>query len=680
MLDYLNDSEYSFSTTYSISEPTEKNDYAPSKDDLKIEENIKDYPLRCPICWKIPRIYFNLKTNNYCILCDEKHKNIYLSFEDLIENADKKFSSLLCHQCKKESDLLYKCNDNNFFFCQKCKENYDSNNFIATNEIDITCPKHHNKYIFYDAKNNKHLCEKCFYEREENLIPIEQYVNYKDTIERNNKKVIENIKMWNNISRIINKWLESLNDKFNGLLSSIGNYCLLQQKIVNYIKSENSYYNLNNNFNIFSNYEAINNEKADNFIRRINEYLNFKYIKKLDFCSTSKYLIDILEEFNKTEIIIESKTNINPEEENSKIENNEKDQILKNKEIKLIKDMNKKKFELNEKVKCIIPFDKDNDNHDFILLGLNSGEIKICETKDDRLNEKLSIKEFKREISHICEIDQNLFVASDINNNLKIIQAAKDLNKYTVIKDLNFEHYTKINKLISLPILSYFKNRHYFAMAADNSILIYKSNKMPINLDPPYPQYHAKIEEFSIVQPSFSNKEEELTFHFEKKIQTKKEVLNMIELNDKYLGVLFIESKSLKLYNTQQEFKDETNLSNIIPNSDCFMKVSKTKKELIIGYDGGFNVIDFDNIKKVKNIKFKQKVEFFDFIDYNNIMCLSVFNNEIYIKQYKFKDGLREMNKISEAIVLNDNKITNFFIMKNKVYYIDGSNIISYYE
>ena len=154
----------------------------------------------------------------------------------------------------------------------------------------------------------------------------------------------------------------------------------------------------------------------------------------------------------------------------------------------------------------------------------------------------------------------------------------------------------------------------------------------------------------------------------------------MIELNDKYLGVLFIESKSLKLYNTQQEFKDETNLSNIIPNSDCFMKVSKTKKELIIGYDGGFNVIDFDNIKKVKNIKFKQKVEFFDFIDYNNIMCLSVFNNEIYIKQYKFKDGLREMNKISEAIVLNDNKITNFFIMKNKVYYIDGSNIISYYE
>ena len=77
------------------------------------------------------------------------------------------------------------------------------------------------------------------------------------------------------------------------------------------------------------------------------------------------------------------------------------------------------------------------------------------------------------------------------------------------------------------------------------------------------------------------------------------------------------------------------------------MKVSKTKKELVIGYDGGFNVIDFDNIKKVKNIKFNQKVEFFDFIDYNNIMCLSVFNNEIYIKQYKFKDGLREMNKIS---------------------------------
>ena len=681
MQDYLDASEFSFSTNYSISEPTERNDFVPSKDDLQIEENIKDYPLRCPVCWNIPRIYFNFKTNNYCILCDEKHKNIYISFEDLIENTDKKFSSLLCHQCKKESDKMYRCNDNNFFFCQKCKENSDSNNFTEINEIDSTCPKHHTKYIYYDAKNNKHLCDKCFHEEKEYLIPIETYVNYKDTIENNYKKVIENIKMWNNISRIINNWLKTLNDKFNGLLSSIGNYCLMQQKIVNFIKSENSYYNSNNNYNIFSNYEAINNEKADNFIRSINEYLNFKYIKKLDFCSTSKYLIGILEEFNKAEIIIESKTNIKPElkgekEEKEYNEYNELYQIPKNKEIKLIKDMNKKKFELNSKINCAIPFNDDNN----LLLGLDSGEIKICETKDNGLFEKLSIKEFQKEISHICDVDKNLFVATDIIQNLKIIQVKEDLKKYTIIKELNFEHYNKINKIISLPTLSYFKNRHYFAMAADNYILIYKSNKMPIDLDPPYPQYHAKVEEFSIVQPSFSNKEEELTFQLEKKIQEKKEVINMIELNDKYLGVLCTESKSLKLYNTQKEFKDDINLAKTIPNSDSFMKVSKTKKELVIGHDGGFNIIDFDNIRKVKNIQFKQKVEFFDFINSHNIMCLSLSNNEIYIKQYKFKDGLKEMNKISEAIVLNDNKITNFFIMKNKVFYFDGSNIISYYE
>ena len=64
--------------------------------------------------------------------------------------------------------------------------------------------------------------------REKKLNKISFEINY--------KKVIENIKMWNNISRIINNWLKSLNDKFNGLLSSIGNYCLLQQKIVNFIK------------------------------------------------------------------------------------------------------------------------------------------------------------------------------------------------------------------------------------------------------------------------------------------------------------------------------------------------------------------------------------------------------------------------------------------------------------
>ena len=35
------------------------------------------------------KIYANFKTKNYCLMCDDNHKNIYMSFEDLIENANK---------------------------------------------------------------------------------------------------------------------------------------------------------------------------------------------------------------------------------------------------------------------------------------------------------------------------------------------------------------------------------------------------------------------------------------------------------------------------------------------------------------------------------------------------------------------------------------------------------------
>ena len=110
MQDYLNETEESFSTNFSIS--TLKNNLWPTKGDLKVEENIKDYPIRCPTCYTIPQFYFNLNGNNFCTLCDKKHKFMYTSFEDLIENCDKKLSSVLCHQCKNESDLMYICPDN----------------------------------------------------------------------------------------------------------------------------------------------------------------------------------------------------------------------------------------------------------------------------------------------------------------------------------------------------------------------------------------------------------------------------------------------------------------------------------------------------------------------------------------------------------------------------------------
>ena len=680
MDEFINDDEF-ISETYSISEPTLTDALAQPNFDLKIEEKVTDYPLRCSSCWTIPRLYFNLNANNYSLICNEGHKNIFMSFPDLIEDADKKLSSLLCHQCKKESDKMFRCNDNNLFFCSECKNNVDSNNFTEIQKIDTECPKHHKKYKYYDTKVYKNICDECLKEIKENYLEnknffeIEKNVNYKDTIDKYHKKAIENIKMWNNTSRIINDWLKKLNDKFHEFLSSIENYCLLRLKIVSYLKNENKYLNYINNYNIYSNYEAINNENADSFIRKINEYLSVKYNKNYNLSTMSTFLIKILDEYNKNEIKIESKINNNIQ--NIEKENSEKKH--NNKEIKLIASMDKKHFQVDSKINCLIPFNQEN----YLLLGMKKGEISVCEAKGNDFKEKINIKEFDQEITHLCEIDKNLFIASDINNKIKIIQIKNNFSEYEIIKTLTFEQYNKINKIISLPIISYFQNRHYFSIAIDQYLFIYRSNKMPQYLEPPYKYYHNNIEEFSIVQPYEMQNNEKFNFTLEKKSKYKNIVENILEISDKYLAVICTDSKDLTLLYTQNNFKEETNLPNAIPKNKCGMKVSNTKTELVIWYDGGINIINITNLKnekKVRNITFKQNIKFFDFFDKNSFMCLSLVNNEIYIKQYKFKNEFKECKKISEAIVLSENQVTNFFIIKDKIYYIDESNLIHYYE
>lgn len=677
MQDYFDEFDFNNSTFDSISEPTFKNELIQSKDYLKIEENIEDYPIRCPTCWRIPLLYSNLNENNYAINCEANHKNIFMSFDGLIDNTNKKFGSLLCNQCKKESDLMYQCTDNNLFYCPKCKEKSKSKNFIEIKDIDTTCPIHKYKFKFYDTKNLKHLCSEChkeYFEEEnnlENLITIENYVNYKDTIDRYSKKAAENIKMWNSVSGIIKDWLKNFNDKYKEFLSSIGNYCILQQKLVNFLKKENNYLNYNNNFHIYSNYVAINNEKADSFIRSINNYVNFKYNKNSDICTMSKFFIDILDEFYKNNINIESKIDIKNEEKGEEKNIKEMD-----KKIKLLKHMNKKKFELDSKITSLIPFNKEKN----LILGLSNGDIIICETKDDDLMEKLKIKEFDKGISHLCEIDKNLFAASDITNNTKIIQIEEDFNSYTVIKYIILEHDNKLNKIISLPIISYFKNRNYLAIALEKEIIIYKSNKMPTNLEPPYTHYHAKLQEYSIDQPSSIDDKKILEFNIDKRVRLESQVKNILEINDKYLAVICENSKNLILVNTQKDFNIESSLHINIPNGDCYMKVAKSNKEFVIAYNGGLIAINLDNFTKVHHIKLKQNLKIFDFYGSNNIMFLSLKNDDIYIKQYKYENGFREITKLSEIIVLEDNQITNFFIVKNKIYYINNTNLIHYYE
>ena len=676
MDDYINESEFSFSESYSITPLTINENNASSNINLEIEENTKDYPIRCLNCWNIPRLNADFKAKKFITICDNHHKNIFMSFDDLYQNSNRKLSSLLCHQCKKASDKMYRCNDNNFFFCENCKNSQKSNNFCELNDIDITCPKHNNKFKYYDKDDRRHLCDECFkensenYEIDENYIDIENYVNYKETIDKYNKKAIENIKMWNNTMRIVNDWVKKINDKINDFLNSIKNYCLLQQKIVNFLNCKNSYLKYNNNYNIYYNYNAINNKKIDNFIRKINEYLNYKYNKNSDIGSISKFLIDILNEYDNKEMITETDNNMESKDKLAK-----KNPNIKN-DVKLVNEMQKKIIELSSEIKTLKLFDKEK----YFILGLKSGEITINEQKESNLDEKIKIKEFDFPINQICEIDKNLIIASDEKNHCKIIQIKEDFSEYSIIKRLDFLEEDKIYKIISLPILSYYKNRHYFAISRNKSISVYKSNKMPINSDPPALGYHNQLEEFSIVQPSFTENNEELNFFMENNIQLNNPAINIRELNEKYMAVAIPNGKVLMILNTQKDFKEEIKLNNIISNNYCPMKITKERKELIIGNKLGFSIVEINDLKKIKNIKIKHNVLFLDSLGKNTLCLLIKKSEDFIIRQYEFKNEFTDINKTSELNVLNENDIVDFFIYKNKLYYIDNSNKIYYFE
>ena len=680
-----------------------------------IEENKMNSPLRCPQCWRIVRTSIDFSKNQYISNCDLNHKTNYNSFELFYENTNKDLKNLLCQNCKKKEEdfsKMFCCLECNLFFCSECKNKHTEekkhSKFIDLNKFDNYCDKHDEPFNYFDNNTKKNICEKCYNEEikndsnnKKNIAEASKYNDYKKTIDINFNKANENFKMWKNTIKSINNWLENIKIKFNNYMNSIYNYTLLQLKTISFLKDEINYEKYKNNFNVFYSYNTINNIEIDNYIKYLNENIKKNYNENDNIYNMSQFFLDILNDYEKKDLNIKSKENLlieyknrNPAIEKLRSDDKKLDEILFK-----VENMEEKKYELKSVVKCLTPFDSNN----YLIIGYNTGEIELCkeniinkEENDLNLDIKLKIKEFSTEISNICSIDNDKIVASDILNNIKIIQFLDNLKNYSVIEKLELlEDVNNIYTIAHLPIFSYYRNRHYFCLGDDNNLLVYKSNKMPKDLKPPNLNYHDIVEEFSIVQPTliFDNNEnnngnnnkieknkDSIKFNIEKEIKIKSAVHCILEINEKFVVATCPKINCLKIYNSQNGFKEISDIPIQVSEGNNTLSLAKDKKKFIVANVGGFSVIDINNFKKMNKFHLGQKITCINYYQFPDLfVCISIKDENTYIKQYKF-NGSKNCSKFSQKIINSSQKINNLINIDDRIYYLDNTNLIHFYQ
>ena len=651
--------------------------------------NIKYYPIRCSDCSNIAIFNGDFKKNYFYTKCDNQHKNEYYSFFSFLEGANKDLKNILCNLCKKSEDEvnLFKCNDCNLFFCNNCKFNhYKMNNQICfqdINKIDTYCSIHDEKYKYYNIEKKLHLCEICYKNANEKkyVIEIEKILEDKENINNEYQNAINNNLICKNIQKHFYNWLNDLTKKVKQFCETLNNYYLTQKLVLN----NNNINIYNNNFNAITNYESFNKNKnnIDIYIQQINNKIN---IKNMDFEKMSKNYIHLLNNFNKINFSVESER-ISVEYINGKIkmldENEDKSNINIMKKIKKlnkeIETMKRLKLEFNSQATSFCSLNYENN----LVIGLKSGKIEIFEfIQEENFKNKLKINEFQNEIKFICELDINLFAATDGQTNIKILKLINNMQNYTVIQILNLkEDSESIYSIINLPILSYNKKRHYFCIGDENHILIWKSNKQPkYQIDMCINQKHSFYSEENEKNQNEdnNNKDETLYFTLVKDIELKTLTRCLIEVNEKYIAAACTKENTIKFFNVQKEFQLETEVKGIPASCGSnILSLIHNGNILIIGCKNGFSFISIKNLKLVKEVHCKYGVTCLETLTKNGIICCCEDRNENKIKYYKIDEHSLELKKSSEKKAYN-NEIWNLKIINNRIFYTNNNNDIIY--
>ena len=629
----------------------------------------ESYSIRCPKCYSIPKLNADFKNDIFSIKCENNHFLEYNSYISLSENTSRNLCNILCNVCKKSSSEIdiYRCNECFLFFCNKCKvkhEKINHSNFIELNKIDTYSCKNKNNEILKDISEiNKEI-----------------------------EKVEENINRTHKFLNLFNEWLKEISNKVNNYSKTLNNYFMMQKKIVNYIKKsyENSEKNNYYNYYALTNFENFknNNYFINNYIQTIDNTINNVYNNNNPIDKNSLLFCKILINFEKINNFSINK-DINQISEYNNIKEI-KDKVIKNIETKIkienqkINEMKKINLKLSSQVKCFSPL----NNNKYITIGLKTGQIDIYEIPENQnssdgseyFKTKLSFKIFANEIKYISELDENLLAVTDGKNIIKIIQCKNDMKEYFVADEIPInDNDNIIYSMINLPMLSQKENRHFFCIADDNHIKIYKSNKNLKNskriedLDENlYENYEKNKEDINI------NKDLKLKFELYKDIELNTLTHCLIEVSDKYIAAACNKINSIKFFDTTKDFEEVSEVKKIpLVSGSNILKVIPNKNILIAACTDGFIIICTKKLQKLKHIHCTYSVLSLEIFNDNTIICCCSSEKDNRIKQYEISDYFC-FKKLSERKIYNNYEIWTIKKINERIFYLNNTNIINY--
>ena len=638
------------------------------------------FQIRCPDCFMISSFKGDFKESLFSITCDNHHTKEYNSFSSfLIE------TKIVCNGCQKSIDgeTKFKCNICNSFFCNECKNNHMDNHdsFEEISKVDSYCSIHNEKYQYYNLENQSHICKICY----NNLNNKNKYIKFgnfeilEEKINKGYSKVLENIQICKNIKKSFNEWLKELNKKFDNYFEMLKNYYQIQKSLLNFLKNSKNIDIYSSNINSIMNYQAFKQNNVDENIQKIKT----KIINNNS--SSFEKILQLLKVFNQMNFIVNcEKTKEEYLSKNSKNEKEEKNEKRKkNEKIPKLKIRKNLEINIDSEIKCFSSLNEDK----YLALGLKSGIIEIHEIKNgEQTTQKLRINEFENEINLICELDINLFAATDGKKVIKIIELKNNITEYKVIQELNImEDSGKLYTMINLPALSNRKNRHYFCTGDEKHILIWKSNK---NLKKNKMKELGEQEENGDNSSNYSSEEETeneekeikenepLSFSLVKDIELNTLARCLIEVCGKYIAVACTRQKSLKFFDIEKNFEEITQIRDIpFSSGKSILTLMPKKNILIIGCKDGFRLISTEEkIKLSKEITCKYTVTSLKAITENSILCFTSDGKKNAIKQYQINSLFNEFSKVNEKNVYKD-EVWNFKIIDNKVFYNNGKEI-----